>query len=294
MDVSVVIISYNTRDLTLPCIDSIYRHTTGLDFEILVVDNASADGSPEAIGDRFPGVRLLRQERNIGFGPANNVGIREAGGEFVFLLNSDTLLLDNALPGLTEFMRRPGNERIGCCGGLLFNADRTPQASYGHSPSVVQVLFDQTELRRLFRSFYMNRLAVAVPAHPDAVTRVPYVSGADLFVRRSALETVGLFDEDFFLYFEETDLCRRMDEAGYRCVIVPEVRILHYFGQSSGGFAMQRMKHFKRSELLYFRKSQGAVMREVVRVLYLLGYAARFLLTWKRTYAQLFRITATA
>lgn len=288
--VSIVVVNYNTCRMTIDCLTSVYRHTTGLAFDVIVVDNASTDGSVPEIRQTFPAVRIIENPRNLGFGPANNIGIRASSAPFVFLLNSDTLLRNNAVGMFTDFMSHPDNATVACCGGQLVNPDGSVQASYGNFPSLPQVLFDQFELRRVMRRWYQRRLAVAVDLPPAPGKGVPYISGADLFVRRSALDTVGLFDERFFLYFEETDLCWRFYRAGYRCELVPQAAITHLFGGSSRGFSLQRMRHFKRSELLFFEKNRGKMTRLFVKVAYIKGYALRWLLTRNSYYRDLLRI----
>lgn len=292
--VSVIIVNFNTRQLTLDCVKSVYTHTAGVPFEVIVVDNASSDDSVAAIRKTFPDVMVIENKTNIGFGPANNTGIRAATAPYVFLLNSDTILENNVIRYFLDHLERPENARVACCGGQLLNADGSPQASFGHFPSIAQVWFDQLEMRRLFRRYYTSHLAVAVNGPLPSLPNVPYLSGATMFIRKTALETVGGFDEHYFLYFEETDLCFRFRKAGWDCHFVPEARITHFFGQSSKGQSLSRMRAFKKSELFFFEKNRGKMTRFLVRVLYIKGYTLRWILTWNTHYLDLLRIVLIA
>lgn len=292
--VSVIIVNYNTRQLTLDCLKSVYARTTDVPLEVVVVDNASSDDSVPAIRMTFPEVTVIENKTNIGFGPANNTGLRASTAPYVFLLNSDTILENNVIRHFVDHLERPENARVACCGGQLLNADGSPQASFGHFPSIAQVWFDQLEMRRLFRRYYATHLAVAVNGPLPSLPNVPYLSGADMFIRKKALEAVGGFDEHYFLYFEETDLCFRFQKAGWGCHFVPEARITHLFGQSSKGQSSSRMRFFKTSELLFFEKNRGKMARFLVRVLYIKGYAIRWILTWNAYYLDLLRIVLRA
>ena len=290
MDVSIIIVNYNTREYTLNCLRSVFEQTKDVLFEVVLIDNASTDDSGAAVTREFPQVQFITNAVNIGFGAANNIGIRRTRGKYVFLLNSDTVLLNNSVKFFLDFMEDGNNGKIGCCGTVLLNEDRSIQASSGHFPSVRQVIFDQFELRRIFRRYYQENLAVAsVDSHP-AFKAVPYVSGASMFFRRSALESAGVFDEDFFLYFEETELCFRMKRAEIPIVVVLEPKIVHYFGKSSSGYSLRRLQMYKRSELLFFEKCYGSATKYIVVSIYIVGSLIRLLLTWDRKHLETLKI----
>ena len=290
MDVSIIIVNYNTREYTLNCLRSVFEQTKDVLFEVILIDNASTDDSGTAVTREFPRVQFITNVVNIGCGSANNIGIRRSRGKYVFLLNSDTVLLNNAVKFFLDFMEDGNNGKIGCCGTVLLNEDRSIQASYGHFPSVRQVLFDQFELRRIFRKYYQENLAVAsVDSHP-AFKAVPYVSGAAMFFRRSALESAGVFDEDFFLYFEETELCFRMKRAEIPIAVITEPKIVHYFGKSSSGYSIRRQQMYKRSELLFFEKCYGSAIKYIVVSIYIVGSLIRLLLTWDRKHLETLKI----
>jgi GT2 family glycosyltransferase len=226
MDVSVIIVNYHTRSLTAACIDSLFEKTEGLTFEVILVDNASTDGSREHFGQDSR-IHYVYQEENLGFGRANNVGIGLATGRYVFFLNSDTLLLNNAVKVLADFL--DSHPRAGACGGNLFTQDLQPAPSFlRYRPSVYdelnQLLRDVPDRLLFGRNLDFN--------HTGRPMKVGYITGADLMVRREVLEKTGGFDPSFFMYYEETELCHRMTKRGWQIYSVPEAHIIHLGGAS--------------------------------------------------------------
>lgn len=229
MDLSTVIVSFNTEPLLQRCLDAVCADTQSLNAEIFVVDNASTDGSPQIVAQRYPHVNLIANERNVGFAAANNQAIRQASGQFVLLLNPDAFVHPGAVPTLLRFMRsRP---KAGFCGALLLNEDGTIQPSARRFPTPIRFL--ATRVRPLARltgahhGFDMH--GQQPPATPIAAD---WISGACLLVRSSTIEQVGPMDEGFFLYFEETDWCRRMHAAGWQGWLVPSACATHLLGAS--------------------------------------------------------------
>jgi GT2 family glycosyltransferase len=272
IDVAVIVVSYNTRELLRACLASIFEHTKGCRIEVAVVDNASADGTPAMVRDAFPQVRLVANTDNRGFGAANNQAIRESRARYLFLLNPDTRLADDAISTFAAFMDRPGNERVAGCGGGVLTPDGAPAAAWGNLPTVpIKACQLFGPLRAIGRAVAGTRLQVSLPAPgPESPPfDVPYISGADLFLRRAALDEVGLFDEDFFLYFEETELCARIVKAGWRLVLLPAVRVFHDVGAAvRGGIAEDaRIPLFRRSEYLFFEKASGMGAALAVRAM---------------------------
>lgn len=230
MDLSIVIVSFNTEQLLQRCLDAACADTQSLTAEIFVVDNASTDGSPRIVAQRYPHVNLIANERNVGFAAANNQAIRHASGQFVLLLNPDAFVHPGATPTLLRFIRsRP---QAGFCGAVLLNEDGTVQPSARRFPTPVRFL--ATRVRPLARltgaehgfDIHGQQTPPATPIPAD------WISGACLLVRRSTIEQVGPMDEGFFLYFEETDWCRRMHAAGWQGWLVPAARATHLLGAS--------------------------------------------------------------
>jgi GT2 family glycosyltransferase len=225
MQVSVIIVNYNTLNLTRQCIDSILYQTFGIDFEIILIDNNSQDGSKQFF-EKNPIIKYIYSEQNLGFGKANNLGYKYASGEYIFLLNSDTILLNNAIKCFYDIAERmPQN--IACFGAKLLMRDGITQGiSYGSFPS--------------FKSVFNTALAIYFPFISASTTNldqgsnfvVDYITGADLFIRRKVIDLYGLFDPDFFMYFEETEMQKRYLTYGYKSMIIDSPRIIHLEGHS--------------------------------------------------------------
>lgn len=268
MDVSIILVNYNTRDLTRDCLKSVFEKTSGIDFEVFVVDNASQDGSCEMIEQEFPQVKLIKNDKNLGFGAANNIAIRQSGAKYVFLLNTDTILLNNSVKIFFDYMEDPQNIDAGCCGGNLYNADGTHQHSYGKLPNVRRIAFSAVGLNFVFKKYYYNKLNTYGKNEENELKEVEYITGADMFLRKSVLDEIGLFDEDFFLYFEETELSFRMNRAGFKSIILPEAKIIHLCGFNKE--SLDKFEIFKKSEFLYFEKCRGKIIRQIVKFLYII------------------------
>ena len=291
MDITIIIVSYNTKDLTLNCLRSVYAKTEKVRFEVVVVDNASTDGSPEAIRKEFPHSRLIENPVNLGFGAANNRAIRETRSNYVFLLNSDTLLVNNAAKILFDAMECAENKNIGICGGSFFTEYMTPHLSYGNFPSLGQIIFELLELHHLFGKWYENSFQTIVENRSEAVRTVDYVSGAGMFLRRAALDRAGLFDEDFFLYFEDTELSYRLKNNGYSSLLVPQAKILHLSCRDAV-YDEKKFRIIERSRYLFFYKCYGPAITRISKYVYLLRYLLRTVITGNGRYWNMGRLIA--
>lgn len=227
MDVSVIIVNYNTRQMTCDCLHSIRMHTKDINYEVIVVDNASTDGSVEHIKTHFDGIRVISSDRNLGFGKANNKGALEARGKYLFFLNSDTLLLNNAIHFFYNYMER--NKEVGAVGGILLNEQGQVSFSYNRFPS------PQTEIKYVLNKIFRRP---TIPIPPSQPVFVDFISGADLFIPKVIFEQLNGFDPEFFMYYEEVDLQKRMELLGLKRIILPGVRIIHLEG---GSFASKRL-----------------------------------------------------
>lgn len=207
MDVSIILVNYNTKYVTLDCLKSIYEKTFGIEVEIIVVDNASIDGSVSAIREQFPEVKIIENPENIGFGRANNVGVLNSCGKYVFFLNTDTVLINNAIKILFDFMEKDSS--VGVCGGNLFDEKMKYVHAYGSFDSPLDMFLRISGLRYIFKR-QLNNL------NREVLQEVDQIIGADLMVRKSVLDQVGLFDRRFFLYFEESELQFRIKNTGYK------------------------------------------------------------------------------
>lgn len=228
MDVSIIIVNYNTCALTLQCLRSVYEKTTELSFEVIIVDNASSDDSVVQIKQQFPQVTLIESAENLGFGKANNLGFEYSSGDYIFLLNSDTLLINNAVALLWEFLEK--HSEIAIAGGQLYEADgTTPTHSYCYLfPSLLM------ELDILLRGAITHRIEKRRLKYvtKNGFDEVAYITGADMMLRRSDIQELGFFDPSFFLYFEETELSYRFHRHGKLSVFFPKAKIVHIAGAS--------------------------------------------------------------
>lgn len=268
MDLSIIIVSWNTRELLAACLESIYgQPPAGFRHEVLVVDNASSDGSAALVRQRFPQVRLTESKANLGFAGGNNLAIRESHGRYLFLLNPDTKLLPNALTELLTFME--SNPAAGGAGSRLLNPDLTLQPSCHPLPTLGRELSRLLHLDYFpphYGSYNMRHWDTAVPR------RVDIVQGASLILRRSLLDRVGLLDDGYFMYSEEVDLCYRIHKAGWPLYWVPASRVIHYGGQSTRQVAADMFIELYRGKLIYFRKNHGPAVALIYKLI--LGLAA--------------------
>lgn len=250
MDVSVIIVNYNTAQLLSDCLVSVKEKTQDLSYEVIVVDNASTDNSCELVRERFPETKLIESDINLGFGQANNRGAEEASGAYLFFLNSDTLLLNNAIKILYDFIRSEPD--CGACGGNLTNMEGNPIHSYSKNfPSPWSDLYRFAPiLKKVFygKSWQYN--------YGKKNKSVAYITGADLFMPRSLFTSLGGFDKAFFMYYEETELCWRIKQAGHRMYSVPQARIAHVKGASLEFLDGSREQVF-RSKYRYLVKLYG-------------------------------------
>ncbi|MDR0681040.1 MAG: glycosyltransferase family 2 protein [Dysgonamonadaceae bacterium] len=245
MEVSVIIVSYNTKALLRQCLSSVFEKTQDVEFEVIVVDNASNDGSPQMVREEFPNVTLIESPENLGFGRANNLGAQYAGGEYLFLLNSDTVLMNNAAKILADFLN--SNPKAGVCGGNLFDENKNPACSFVTLAelSVAGELLNLLCLQPKSASFNKK-------THPISVG---CIIGADFMVRSNVFKKTGGFDPDFFMYYEEMELTYRIKKAGYKSFNVPQAQIIHLGGKSLD--SEQKFKLVQMSKNVYYRKTQS-------------------------------------
>lgn len=233
MDASIIFVNYNTISLLIESIDSVFKNTQGCEFEIIVIDNASADNSGNLLSDRYQNkVTFLALSENIGFGRANNEGMKIAKGRNIFLLNPDTLLRNNVIKILSDFLDH--NEKVGVAGANLYNEDGSDQASFFHFfPSMGLVFADLFKLNFLYNRENVNKT--------DSPIKTLVVVGAALMVKRKVIEAVGGFNPAFFMYAEEDEWCYRIRKSGYEVYNVPEAKVTHFDGKSFQ-FSEQRQK----------------------------------------------------
>ena len=281
MDVSIIIVTYNTRQMTAECIDSICQQTSGIDYEIILVDNASCDDSKEFF-EKDNRVRYIYSQENLGFGRANNLGAEIAQGKYLFLLNSDTLLENNAIKLFYDFLEK-ANHQIACCGCLLTNEKHERIHSFGSFHTLTNVLQEKCWIfEKLFRLFGLCK----TPKYDNPKLEssldffeVPFVTGAALFIRKEVSDKYGLFDSDYFMYSEDMDLQYRYSKYGFKSVIIKTPQIIHLFGKSSKKGSVKKKEMNIKGVFLYMKKHYSSVYFFFFSVLFKLLYSFSFLLS---------------
>lgn len=233
MDLSFIILNYKSKGLLKNCLKSIVASDWGkLQYEIIVVDNDSGDGVKEMLGHNFAGVTLIESRQNLGMGAGNNLGIKQAQGEYLVILNPDAVVLGDAVKKMHDFMA--ANHRVGLAGPKLINPDGSLQYTRCRFPSLLTPVYRRTPLQKLKIIQDKLNLYLTKDQSYSEASRADWLYGACLFIRRQALDQVGYFDERYFLGFEDTDLCRRMWRAGWEVWYYPESVFIHYPHRFSG------------------------------------------------------------
>jgi len=276
-DVSVVIVSWNTRALTTACLASLAAAATPLAWDAWVIDNASSDDSVDAIREMFPAVQVVANATNVGFAAANNQGIRLCDGRYVLLLNSDTVMAPGSLRDLVAFAdARPA---AGVVGPKLLNPDGSFQSGPIPFPSLWTETMSTTGLGRRWRfAGYPSR----GPEASGHAQRTDYVSGACMLARREAIACVGLLDEGYFMYSEEPDWCWRMRQAGWETWYTPEAQVTHFGGQSTRQVRDAMYIALHRSKVRFFRLHRGVWPARCLVGVFLTANSLRYLLRTAR------------
>lgn len=248
--VSIVIVTYNSRAHIDRCLSSLVEHPPGMDHEIVVVDNASTDGTAVDTRQRWTGIRVINAGANLGFARANNLGIRQTHGGLILLLNPDTIVPTGAIDRLIAALDARPDAAI--AGPRLVNGDGRAELSFGAMPSPF------AELRQKFLVRGGERGLGAVPTYVEGLTRRPrdvdWVSGACMLVRRADAEAAGLMDERFFMYLEDVDFCAAVRARGRKVLFAPAAEILHFRGQSRLTAAAPTERAYRRSQIAFYEK----------------------------------------
>lgn len=278
--VSTVVVSFNTRDHLLRCLASLEASLVPL--EVIVVDNASGDGSADAVAERFPATRLVRNAENVGFARASNQGLALARAPYVLLLNSDAEVRPGAVEAMVALLEaRP---HVAAVGPRTVSGDGAVQVSFGPPLRPVH----EWRQRRLVRGVRARRPAALRRAAALAgVEREPaWLSGSCLLARRDALAAMGGFDEDFFLYEEDVDLCHRLRRAGWTLVFTPAAEVVHHLGRSMDQTPDRARLEYKRSHVLYYRKHNGPTATLLLRAYLAVTAGAGWVGSWTQPAAE--------
>jgi GT2 family glycosyltransferase len=284
-DVSIIIVSWNTRDLLIDCIQSIKRETE-VSYEIIVVDNASTDGTIPALQGSFSDIKIIGNTENRGFAAANNQGLSVARGHNLLLLNPDTVILENSIDRMVSWLSDKPD--IGCAGCQVWETDKVIQKTCFADPNPINLAIVTLGLMRL--APWIPVLGRPWYRFWDRKTErdVDVVSGMFMLVPRKVLDRVGPLDGDFFVYAEEADWCRRIRQSGWRCVFTPHARIMHLDGGSKSTSQIKSRMYIQmqKSHLHYVRKHDGTLGFISVKMLFILSAVFRFIIF---SFARLFR-----
>ena len=274
-DISIVIVNWNARDFLRDCLCSITDETSR-PHQTIVVDNASNDGSVDLIRREFGDAIVIANETNRGFAAANNQGLRIATGRYMLLLNPDTIVLDGAIDKMVAWCDE--HPDVGCAGCQVMETETAIQRTCFTDPSALNTLLIETGLHRLFPRSRLFGYPFYSWWDRRSEREVNVVSGMFMLIPRRVLEKIGFLDEAFFVYAEEADLCRRIREAGWRCVFAPVARILHREGggMSTGQIKPRMHVQLQKSLLTYVRKHDGALGLFLMKTIFVVSNCARW------------------
>lgn len=273
MDVSIIIVNYNTINILVDCIESVYQKTKDICFEIIVVDNNSSDNSQQILKDKFKDVIYLSLPENVGFGRANNNGVEISKGRNIFFLNPDTILLNNAVKILSDEL--DSNDDYGVVGGNLFDMNQKP--IHSHLKILPGILTDLNELsfgllRKLFfsKNFEFN--------YTSSNIEVGYITGADLMISKELFVKIGQFNPAFFMYYEETEMCFRVKKSGLKVINVPTSQIIHLVGGSfDSKKLLNRFKRFINGRRIYYKLVYSSVTTCIADTIFSLSLMERII-----------------
>ena len=260
MRLSIVFLNYNTRDLTRQALNSVLAAAEGLTAEIFVVDNASVDGSADMVAEEFPQVKLICNEANVGFAAGNNVALRQVTGEYVLLINTDTIVRRDALRTMVEFL--DAHPEAGACGCKILDPDGTLQLDSRRGfPTPLAAFCKMSGLSRFFPKHPLIAHYHMTYLDPEQTAEVEVLSGSCMMVRKAAMDQVGLLDEDYFMYGEDIDWCYRFYQAGWKSYYVPTTSIIHFRGESGRGVPLRILYRKSRAMSIFVNKHMARRFR---------------------------------
>lgn len=275
MEVSVITVNYNTKELTSAAIKSVYEHTKDVTFEVIVVDNASEDGSQQYFKKQFPHIKLIENNQNYGFGKANNQGMKVAKGKYIFLLNSDAYLIENSLKKLVDYAQK--NE-VGMIGPHVLNEDSSTQQSVGFLPSLLKVFLWMSFIDDLPGGATLKPYHVDHDSFYEKEHEVGWITGAAMFTSKSLINKVGMFDENIFMYGEDVDWCFRIKKAHYKVLYSPITKLVHIGSGSSKKISKNAILGEYRGIVYFYKKHKGAASLQLLRILLKIGALSRLVI----------------
>lgn len=274
MDVSIIIVSWNTKAILKDCLESVYSNAGDISLEVIVVDNGSTDGSVGMVKEYFPQTRIIENFQNLGYARANNTGIRAARGRYICLINSDVTVFNDCMGKLVTYMDE--HPDVGIAGPKILNCDGTTQHSCRHFPSIWNTFCQAVGLNRIFPKSELFSYWIMDYWDHSSTRRVDALSGCFWMIKREAIDKVGLLDENFFIYGEDLDWSRRFHSAGLEAYFYPEAQAVHLGGASSANAPVKFYIELQKADLQYWKKHHGRIgeisyagvilLREIIRV----------------------------
>lgn len=284
IDISIIIVSYNSADVIELCLASIFKQDSLMShIEVLVVDNASSDSTVNIIREKFPSVLIFQNNVNYGYSYAVNRGYSESVGKYILILNPDTVLEDEFIKKVINLM--DSLPEIGILGVSLISTNGKIQPTCWKEPSLLTVIYDM-----MLPYFFSLKL---VTLQPEKFASVPMVSGACMIVRKDVFQTLGGFDERFFLYYEDVDFCYRARKLGYKIFFTPDIKVIHHQGKSSFKDMKSFFINLYISKFLFFEKHHSWLYANIVRLIIIIGAFLRILIypivsliLWKKSFLK--------
>jgi GT2 family glycosyltransferase len=265
MQLSIIIVNWNVKDLLRKNLQSIFKLTDGLEFEVIVVDNASKDGSVQTVASEFPKVNLIASNENLGFAKANNLGLEQARGKYVLFMNPDMELVENSFKILVDWFNANSNIDLGTC--QLVYPDRARQNNIKNNPGLCDQLLILLKLHHLIQPKCLQRY-LAKDFDYTKEQQVKQIMGAFILVKNEVIQDLGGWDEDYFLWWEDLDLCKRAQTKGYQIWYTPQTKVIHHEAKSfEQEMSLIKQKRFNRGMRMYFLKFNGLLVYWLISLL---------------------------
>lgn len=254
IDLSIIIVNYNTKKKLDECLYSLYNNISNISFEVIVSDNHSLDDSINMLEKNYPEVSLIKNERNLGFAKANNKALSIVKGKYILLLNSDTIVPKLSISNMIDFLRN--HKEVGAVGAKMLYPDHTTQRTARRFPNPMAFFFGRKSILTLLmpENRFSKRYMMYDREQQEEPYEVDWVSGAGLMVKKEVVQQVGLLDERFFIYWEDADWCFRIKQKGWKIFCIPTAPIIHHEGGSSNNCKLKLIMHFHKSVFLFYRK----------------------------------------
>ncbi len=274
MDVSIIIVNYNTHDFLEDCLNSIIKFTKNIDYEIIVVDNNSTEIGIEKLLTKFDKVKFILNKENRGFGAGCNTGMRNAEGKYCAIVNPDIIFTENCLLKFFEYMEN--NEETGVCGGRLINTDENTIYTYNYFPGL---FWETLQAAGMGSDYVIEKLNIRLLKSKEDFFEVDWLIGAFMFIRKDIIDKLNGFDEKFFLYYEDVDIQKRIKDQGFKIICIKSIKIKHHEQSSIKSVNGENIYyyHMHKSKIIYMKKHFNFILRNTVRVMNIAGVTLRML-----------------